>query len=346
MGEAGSVPKVTVVVPARNEEGHIGECVDSILKQSYTDFELIVIDGDSEDRTRGILEEIAEGDPRVRIIDNPDRVIPVGLNRAVREARGEYLVRVDAHCTIEPDYIEYIMEHLETGRWGGVGGRKDGVGVTAAGRAVAAVMHSKFGVGNSVYHHGTEIQEVDHIPFGAYPLEVIRELGGWDTELTVNQDFEFDYRVRESGRPILFDPRIRINWVNRQTIKDFYRQYFRYGIGKVPVMIDYPKSVRPRHLAAPALVVNLAVAAALVPFRPVLSLLLVTPYAMALMAASVVTSRQVAGLRAKLLVPAAFAAMHLGWGLGFFRGLPAAIAERSQRLRHADEKSAVGQNAR
>lgn len=346
MSEGGRDPKVTVVVPARNEEGYIGECVDSILKQSYTDFELIVIDGDSDDRTKAIVEEITERDPRVRVIDNPDRVIPVGLNRAVREAKGEYLVRVDAHCTIEPDYIEFIIEHLETGRWGGVGGRKDGVGVTAAGRAVAAVMHSKFGVGNSIYHHGTEIQEVDHIPFGAYPLEVVRELGGWDTELRVNQDFEFDYRVRESGRPILFDPRIRINWVNRQTIKDFYKQYFRYGVGKVPVMFDYPKSVRPRHLAAPALVVNLAVAAALVPFRPVLSLLLATPYAVALAAASVVTSQRVAGLRAKLLVPAAFVAMHIGWGLGFFRGLPAAVAERSQRLRHSEKKSAVEQNAR
>ena len=125
--------RVTVVVPARNEEGYIGECLDSILQQSYTDFELIVIDCASDDRTKAMVEEIAERDLRVRVIDNPDRVIPVGLHRALREAKREYLVRVDAHCTVDSDYIEVIMEHLETGQWGGVGGRKDGVGITRPG---------------------------------------------------------------------------------------------------------------------------------------------------------------------------------------------------------------------
>ena len=72
---------------------------------------------------------------------------------------------------------------------GGVGGRKDGVGSTPAGRAIAAVMGSKFGVGNSKYHHSTEVEEVDHVPFGAYPVDVIRDLGGWDEDLVANEDF-------------------------------------------------------------------------------------------------------------------------------------------------------------
>lgn len=314
-------PEVTVVVPAWNEETHIRTCLESVLGQSHSDLEVIVIDGASTDRTRDIVAEIGDRDPRVRLVENPDKIIPRGLNQAVRAARGRYLVRVDAHSSVNRDYVAVLVDHLRTGRWGGVGGRKDGTGHTAAGRAIAAAMGSRFGVGNSTYHHGTTPQEVEHIPFGAYPLEVIRDLGGWDERLRVNQDFEFDYRVRQSGRKLLFDPAARIAWLSRQTIRSFFRQYFRYGVGKTVVLRLHPESMNPRHAAPPLLVAAFGLALLLLPLAPFVSAGLVMPYLLALAGASVLTARRVRGVKAKLFVPIAFLAMHFGWGIGFFRGL-------------------------
>ncbi len=318
---------VTVVIPARNEESSIAACVASIQAQTYRDLQIIVVDGDSDDETAAVVKALANADPRVELIVNPQRVIPVSLNMAVAAARGRWLVRVDAHATVPHDYVARAVTHLSTGRYGGVGGRKDGVGKTAAGRAIAAVMASRFGVGGSTYHHGTTVRTVDHVPFGAYPVDVIRELGGWDERLRVNQDFEFDHRVRASGRELLFDPELRIDWESRQSVPALYSQYRRYGHGKVRVARLHPDSVRPRHLMAPALVANLAVAAVVAVRRPARGVALVAPYLAALGLASVRTARDV-DPEARPWVAPAFAAMHVGWGLGFWKGVAEAARDR------------------
>ncbi|MDT0277370.1 glycosyltransferase family 2 protein [Blastococcus goldschmidtiae] len=318
---------VTVVIPARNEERAIRDCVASIQAQTHRNLQIIVVDGDSEDGTAGVVKEIVDADPRVELVVNPQRVIPVSLNMAVQAARARWLVRVDAHATVPPDYVARALSHLVTGRWGGVGGRKDGVGRTAAGRAVAAAMASRFGVGGSTYHHGTTQRTVEHIPFGAYPLDVIRQLGGWDERLRVNQDFEFDYRVREAGHELLFDPQLRIDWESRQSVPALFSQYRRYGHGKVRVARLHPASLRVRHLAAPALVATAATAAVVAVRRPGRAAAMMAPYVVALGLASARTARTL-DREAKPWVAPAFLAMHVGWGLGFWKGVAEAAQER------------------
>ena len=312
---------VTVIVPARNEEKFIAHCLDSILSQTESNLQVVVVDSASTDRTPDIVREYMERDPRVELEHNPKTITPVSLNVALRAARGKWLVRVDAHSTVPPDYVKRAVHHLEEGAWGGVGGRKDGVGVTPAGRAIAAVMASRFGVGNSLYHYGTEVQPTEHIPFGAYDTALLRELGGWDERLITNQDFEMDYRVRKSGHELLFDPDIAIEWHCRQDVPDLFRQYRRYGRGKADVARLHPESLRMRHLVAPVLVATWAVAVPLATRRKGLAAAAVTPYLSALTAASVITARRLREGKAKAWVPAAFAAMHVGWGIGFWEGL-------------------------
>ncbi|WP_177212720.1 glycosyltransferase family 2 protein [Geodermatophilus ruber] len=316
---------VTVVIPARNEERAIRDCVASIQAQTYRELQIIVVDGDSDDDTAEIVKDIANSDPRVELIINPQRVIPVSLNMAVAAARGRWLVRVDAHATVPPDYVARAVEHLATGRWGGVGGRKDGVGRTPAGRAIAVAMASRFGVGGSTYHHGTTVRTVDHVPFGAYPLSVIRELGGWDERLRVNQDFEFDRRVREAGYELLFDPALRIDWECRQSVPDLFRQYQRYGRGKVRVARLHPRSLRIRHLTAPALVAGMAGAGVVALRRPRRGLALVAPYLGGIAVASAITARPL-DREARPWVAPAFAAMHVSWGIGFWKGVGEMLA--------------------
>ncbi|HEY3210595.1 MAG TPA: glycosyltransferase family 2 protein [Actinomycetota bacterium] len=330
---------VTVVIPARNEESFIRPCLDSVLAQDHSNLQVLVVDGASADRTAQIGREYMERDPRVLLLHNPDSVIPRSLNLALDAARGRWLIRVDAHASIPPGYVRMAVAHLRTGRWGGVGGRKDGVGVTPAGRAIAAAMGSRFGVGNSTYHYGTHTQLVDHIPFGAYPTALVRELGGWDEQCAVNQDFEFDFRLRKKGYQLLFDPGLTIDWYCRQSIPDVFHQYRRYGRGKSLVARLHPESTRLRHLAAPALVAYLAGSAALALRRPRIAAAAVSPYLAGVAAASVATSRKLNDRSSRLRLPAAFAAMHLGWGIGFWQGLIEMLRPHSRSVRRTTRPS-------
>jgi succinoglycan biosynthesis protein ExoA len=312
----GATDLVSVIVPARNEERSIGGTLDALRAQDYRNLQIIVVDGGSTDGTVAVVERHMAEDPRVELLHNPRGITPVALNIALAAAQGPWLVRMDAHATVDPTYVGTAVARLRDGGWGGVGGRKDGVGRTPAGRAIATALGSPFGVGGSVYHHGVREQEVDHIPFGAYPTELVRELGGWDERLMTNQDFEFDYRLRRSGAKLLFDPALRIDWQSKQGMREFYQQYRRYGRGKVDVALLHPTSLRARHLLPPLLVLYLIAAAAVAPRRPRLAAAMVAPYAGALGVATVSAGRRVDDAAAWALLPAAFLAMHVGWGVG------------------------------
>jgi hypothetical protein len=312
---------VTVVIPARDEEAFIGPCLDSVLAQDEERLQVIVVDGASRDRTCDIVRQYAGRDARVELLHNIDGIIPKSLNIALRAARGTWLVRIDAHATVPPGYVKGIVTHLRTGRWGGVGGRKDGVGVTPAGRAVAAAMASRFGAGNSTYHFGTRVQTVEHIPFGAYPTSLLRALGGWNEALRVNQDFELDYRVRQSHHDLLFDPALVVAWHCRQSIRTLFRQYRRYGQGKAFMISLNPRSTRLRQLAAPGLVAGCIVGVTLLPLLRWPAPLMFGSYALGLAMASLITARAIPDRRARVRVPLAFLAMHTGWGLGFWQGV-------------------------
>lgn len=315
-----SRPLVTVLIPARNEEHFIAECLDSVLGQSYDNLDIVVVDGASDDRTAEIVDDYAARDHRIRRVVNPARITPVSLNVGLAAARGELLVRIDAHSTVPANYVERAVQHLSSGDWGGVGGRKDAVGLTPAGRAIAAALASPFGVGNSTYHHGESVQNVDHIPFGCYPVALARELGGWDERFTSHQDFEFDFRVRAHGKQLLFDPALRIDWICRQSVKELWRQYFRYGVGKAKFVLLHPDGATLRQVAPPAMVLWLSVAVLLLPFRPLFGLLGVAPYAAVV---AVGTAKTAPTLRAgeRKYLPLSFAGIHLAQGFGFYRGV-------------------------
>jgi GT2 family glycosyltransferase len=319
-GETAEQDLVTVAIPARNEQASIEALLDAVRSQTHQRLQILVLDGMSTDDTAEIVRRVAATDDRVELVPNPDRVIPAAMNLALEHARGRWFVRIDAHCRVPEDYVARVVEHLRTGRWGGVGGRKDGRGHTSQGRAIAAVMGSPFAQGNSVYHYGEQAQPVDHIPFGAYPTELVREMGGWSPTQLVNEDFEFDYRVRSAGYELLFDPEIHIDWECRQRITDLFRQYRRYGAGKVQTLVQHPESAGLRHLAAPALVGVLGASLPLLARRRtrLLGIAAVAPYAALVAVGTVRTVGRLEDPGDRKWVAPAFVALHLGWGLGFW----------------------------
>src|SRR4051794_14724266 len=106
----------SVLIPVLNEERHIRETVAAMQAQRADGpVEFLFMDGRSDDRTRAILEEISHEDPRVRVLDNPERRTAHGLNVGLAAARGEYVVRMDAHGIYPPDYIAAGVERLRRG---------------------------------------------------------------------------------------------------------------------------------------------------------------------------------------------------------------------------------------
>ncbi len=309
---------ISVVIPARNEAAHIGATLDSVCAQTKNNLQIIVVDNASEDATAEIVRSLAARDDRIELLSNPDVSIPKSLNLALAAARGRWFVRVDAHSTIPHDYVAKATARLEEGVWGGVGGRKDAVGVTPEGKAIAAALSSPFGMGNSIYHYGTTEQTIDHIPFGSYDTALLRAVGGWDEELVANEDYELDYRLRKAGHELLFDPNISIAWQCRQSLKELWRQYRRYGRGKADVAHLHPESLALRHLAAPALVAAWAIALLMRKRRPSWLLAAFGPYLAALGLATTRAIDELPQDASRAALPAAFVAMHSAWGIGFW----------------------------
>lgn len=321
-----TAPQVSVLMPVLDEEHFVAAAVRSVLDQSIQDVEVLVVDGRSTDRTAAVVRELAARHPQVRLLDNPERTIPHGLNVGLRAARGEYVARVDAHARINDSYLARGVRTLRTdAAVAAVGGRRIGVARTPVGRAVAAALSSPFGVGNSINHYALAPQETDHASFGVYRRSVLEHVGGWDERLLVNEDVDIDHRILLAGHRIRYDPGMHIYWQVRESFADLAHQYRRYGRGKAAMVCkNGPAAVRVRHTAAPALVASLAGGALLAARGRPWPLAAVTATYGAGLAAAVhrtaAAPDDVAPVQ-PVVLGGAFAVMHLSWGWGFFEGL-------------------------
>ncbi len=317
-------PLVSVIMPTYNEERAVKASIDSVLRQTERSWELLIIDGRSTDRTKEIVQELALADDRIRLLDNPAGIIPAGLNVGLTAAEGEFIARIDGHSIVAPDHLARGIGHLRARRdLAAVGGLRVGVARTSSGRAIALALSSRFGVGNSVIHYGDSVQDTDHAAWGVYRRDVARDIGGWDEALLVNEDVDFDHRIGLQGHAILFDPAMKIDWQVRESLSGLWRQYRRYGRGKAAMVRKNGwGAVRLRHLAAPGLVVAgvVGLGAAVVGAWPVP----VGGSVVYLTAVGLASKRAVNRTDEAIdvwVVPAAFVAMHVGWGIGFLEGV-------------------------
>jgi succinoglycan biosynthesis protein ExoA len=315
-------PDVSIVMPVRNEAPFLSEALESVCTQA-TDatLEILVVDGHSTDGTRDIIERWAAADDRLRLVDNPRRGIPQALNRGLSAARGRFLVRVDGHSSVPPNYVQTLVGHIEAGECEGAGGRKQAVGHGRFGKAVAAAHSSRLGIGDSKYHYLERQELVDHIPFGVYLTERARAIGGWDEQLQTNEDYDFDFRYQRAGGRLLLDPSVVFDWRVRETPRSLAHQYLAYGRGKARALLRHPSSLHLRWCVPPALVIGLAGGALFSWTMPGLLVLAVVggSYAVFLLVGSATLGSRI-GIRLIPHVALALATMHLSWGAGFLAG--------------------------
>ena len=314
-------PLVSVVIPVRNEEVFIERCLGAVLSQDYPPekIEILIADGMSDDNTVEIIRRMY-GTDRIRIFPNPERIQSAGLNIVIPRANGKYLIRIDGHTIIAPDYVRRCVELLEETGAHNVGGAMDPAGITPTGKAIAAAGKSPFAV-PSAFHVSSTPQFTDTVYLGAWPRQVFDQVGLYNTKVGVNEDYELNYRIREAGGWIYFSPDIKSVYYGRQTLSALARQYFRYGKSKVKTLANHPKSLRPRQLIAPLFVAGLVLGPLLCLLIPALWPLWFAGIGLYVAAAIFFAVRTATPLDVLWRIPVVFFVIHICWGAGFWVGL-------------------------
>ncbi|MFA5779104.1 MAG: glycosyltransferase family 2 protein [Elusimicrobiota bacterium] len=320
---------VSIIIPCRNEEKFIGRCLGSVIANNYPNdkLEVLVIDGMSEDVTRKIVRKYAEKYPFVKLLENPNKIVPTALNIGIKNAQGEIIIRMDAHNVYEKDYIPKCVKYLKKYDVDNVGGVLVTLpaGDNVLSRSIALALSHPFGVGNSYFRIGTkEPRYVDTVPFGCYKKEVFEKIGLFDEDLIRNQDDEFNLRLIKSGGKILLVPEIVSYYYARDSLAKLWKMYFQYGYFK-PLVVRKVGGVLTWRQTIPSLFVGSLLTMGLLSFLNGYFLLLFLFVAGFYAVVNFYFSLNISIKNKNLfLVPfliISFGILHFSYGLGYLKGI-------------------------
>lgn len=319
---------VSVIVPIRNERAFIEPCLRALLGQRGVPdrYEILVVDGMSDDGTREIVRRLCAEDSRLRMLDNPGRIVSCALNLGIAEARGEVIIRVDGHTQVAPDFVsenlELMREHPEA--WS-VGGPIAHRGKSTFARGVAAAMSSRLGVGGASHRREDYEGYAEGAVFPAFRKEIFERVGLFDEKLVRNQDDEFNFRITRMGGKIYISPRVKHDYYVRGSLKALVRQYMQYAYWKVAVFRKHKRIIAARHLAPMVFVLaapGCVIGAIVLP--PPFNIVLLVPlaaYAGVLATVFVSTALEQKSARVGASAMVAAAGMHVAYGVGTIFGI-------------------------
>ena len=313
--ELSTSPDLSVILPVLNEANHLAASVKAILSQDYQGvFEVILAVGPSKDATLEIANELAKSDSRVVVVLNPTGRTAAGLNIALAKSNSPIIVRVDGHAEIPSDYLSIAVEVLQKTGAVNVGGLMGAVGKTTFEKSVARAMRSPLGVGAAKFHTGGGSGEVDTVYLGCFLRSALNEIGGFDERFIRAQDWELNFRLRERGGKIYFDPRLEVTYRPRPNLAALAKQYFEYGRWRRVVSRKHSGTINYRYLAPPLALVGVAFS---IISGVTISPLLYIPagiYVGFTVLAGIALGK---GLLEKLMMPAVLFTMQMAWGAGF-----------------------------
>ncbi|NIT36476.1 MAG: glycosyltransferase [candidate division Zixibacteria bacterium] len=327
---------VSVVIPCREEQNYIGKALRAVLANDWPSdrLEVLVVEGDSHDGTRDIVAEIAARDARIKIIDNPGLFAGSAMRIGHAAARGDYIVRVDAHAEIPPDYVKkgvaILRQHPEI--WA-VGGPVDRVAAGEGSLLVAAIISNIFSTGNTPVRVGKREGPIDAVACPVWRREILARVGNFDDALARNEDDDYFYRIRRAGGIVYQAQDMRAKYYVRSSIRGLLKQYNQYGFWKAVVAKKHGRFLAWKPLVPSAFFGVLALAAAAG---------FVTPYiwlaggalAAAYVGADVVASIFVGikkGFGSFLKAFVVFPALHLTYAAGITSGLWCCYVRRFSR---------------
>jgi len=234
--------KISIIIPVLNEEAYLASCLESILVSTYDKslMEILIVDGGSSDKTLEIIKEYQQTYPFIKLLHNPQKIVPISMNIAIKEATGDYIIRLDAHASYPKDYFSKLISwhnKLDAQNVGAVI-ITDTKNKTAKANAIKTILSSKFGVGNSAFRTGVkEPTVVDTVPFGCYKKDVFKQYGLYDERLARNQDIELNKRIIRGGGKIYLVPDIKCTYYAREKFKALAKN--NYNNGKWNILTAY-----------------------------------------------------------------------------------------------------------
>jgi glycosyltransferase involved in cell wall biosynthesis len=316
------------MIPCRNEQAHIAKCLDSIEANDYPKdrMEILVMDGASTDRTREILGDYQRRWPQIRVIDNPQKLIPIAMNIGLRQARGEVILKIDAHSTYPRNYIAKCVGSLTQYQADNAGGiwRILPAGETATAQAIALVLAHRFASGNAYVKVGAkEARWADSAAFGCWKKELLEKIGGWNEKLAGSSDMDLNARLKDAGGKILLLPDIKINYYADSNFRSYWKHNFADGVWATYVLKFGSKAWAWRHWAPMAFLLSLLASGSLAFRSPLFGVIfgsILGCYVLVNLACSIQISAREKSIRCLLLLPLAFAIRHFAHGIGALYG--------------------------
>ena len=261
---------VSVIIPLYNEEKYVEKCIASLTEQTYPiqQMEWILVDGNSTDKTVEIIERYKASYP-ITLLHNEKRKTPYALNMAIGQAKGKYIIRMDAHASFAPDYIEKCVYYLDTTDADNVGGVAETRANGFVGGAISQMLSTKFGVGGSDFRVGEGDKYVDTVPFGAFRREVFDRVGLFNPKLLRSEDNDMNARIRASGGKIWLANDIRFQYYCRDTVSGILKMGMQNGNALFRTLRENPKAMSVRHFIPFAFLMSLIILPIISAFLPI-----------------------------------------------------------------------------
>jgi succinoglycan biosynthesis protein ExoA len=321
---------ITILIPCRNEENYIRPCLESVLAFELPpggQIEILVLDGRSTDRTRTLVDEIAARDARIRWLDNTGITQSCALNLGISRARGQWIMRLDAHTQYPSDYLARCYAtavSTSAANVGGVCATQPG-GFTYQAQLVQALTTHKFGVGDSGFRTGASEGPRDTVPFGFFRRELFAAIGLFDERLVRAQDYEFNRRIKASGGVVWLNPAIHSFYYNQPTLGAFYRkQLLQEAPYNAYLWYLAPYAFAPRHAITGVFTLGVLGGLALSPLTPWIAwpfAAVLTLYALLALASAAQQAVRYRSFLHVFCLPPCFFLYHFIHGFGVLTGL-------------------------
>jgi succinoglycan biosynthesis protein ExoA len=308
---------ISVICPVYNESAYIKKLLEFYTHALPADKELILIDGNSTDDTCIIIKECIQKRDDIRLLDNPKRIVPYALNKAIEAAKGDIIIRLDAHTDYAPDYFEKILETFKNTDADIVGGPMRIAKGNTVQNAIGYATCTAFGVGNSSFHFPDYEGYTDSVYLGAWKKSIFKTTGLFDVAFKRNQDDEFHYRAKSLGFKIYQHPDIKLYYHPRNNFSLLFTQYYQYGLYKPLVLQKIKSALSIRHLIPTCFVLYLISLPLYFIFSFYIGLL---PLMLYLLGDIFFTSRANKPINELLTIMLVYPTLHISYGLGFIKG--------------------------
>jgi len=315
----------SIVIPTYNEQDNIINCLDSIFKQNYDKslVDVVIVDGQSSDKTVSKIKEYQQKFSNISLLENPVRKTPTSLNIGIKQAKGEIIVILGAHASLDPNFIYFNNKYLIEKNLKVTGGTQINIGFNFVQKAIALAMENPFGMGSAPYRWSKKEKFVDTVVYAAYKRELFDEIGYFEENFAISEDAELNWRIRKAGHKIFFSPNIKSYYHPRRTVSKFIQQMFRYGILRVHMFKKHKSAVKITHIIPPLFVIIL-IALFVLTLASVLSpvflfAVLISYFLVNLLSVLIKISK--VNLQFVPLISFLIFLLHFSWGLGFLVGL-------------------------